>query len=355
MCFDKKRYTLEELLAAVRSNWKNNEIMRQEAINCHGWGDDSDESNELAIRLNNDLYKIMSSIKVIGKYLDQPLLTAGINKKVPAMLTIGAGAVLADTILKSPKQERKNNALKIGLTLTVTAISAVMAPRIAGFITGRNNSKTLSQIKKINTELVDNFLKSNSVDDKMNSILQKAKGKVLSLKEVKALFGNPKCSQIANELIPPPDNITSKDIFREIGWLSIYGAIPVLGGITGGIVGDRFTDSKWKEKVPNKLKEGVYQYLANIFLCNIGAGAALGILEKLEIKSKGARCLGMLCGILATGVIGVITASPRKEIEQQCKMRGADFFLEKNNDWQNSLANIMAEYIKEEKGEQEDF
>ncbi len=246
----------------------------------------------------------MSSIKVIGKYLDQPLLTAGINKKVPAMLTIGAGAVLADTILKSPKQERKNNALKIGLTLTVTAISAVMAPRIAGFITGRNNSKTLSQIKKINTELVDNFLKSNSVDDKMNSILQKAKGKVLSLKEVKALFGNPKCSQIANELIPPPDNITSKDIFREIGWLSIYGAIPVLGGITGGIVGDRFTDSKWKEKVPNKLKEGVYQYLANIFLCNIGAGAALGILEKLEIKSKGARCLGMLCGILATGVIG---------------------------------------------------
>ena len=63
LCFDKKRYTLEELLAAVRSNWKNNEIMRQEAINCHGWGDDSDESNELAIRLNNDLYKITSSIK----------------------------------------------------------------------------------------------------------------------------------------------------------------------------------------------------------------------------------------------------------------------------------------------------
>ncbi len=44
-------------------------------------------------------------------------------------------------------------------------------------------------------------------------------------------------------------------------------------------------------------------------------------------------------------IIGVITASPRKEIEQQCRSRGADFFLEKNNDWQNQLCNIMDDYI----------
>ena len=43
--------------------------------------------------------------------------------------------------------------------------------------------------------------------------------------------------------------------------------------------------------------------------------------------------------------VGVITASPRKEIEQQCKNRGADFFLEKNNDWQNQLFKIMSNYI----------
>ena len=76
------------------------------------------------------------------------------------------------------------------------------------------------------------------------------------------------------------------------------------GGIAGGVSGDKITESKWKDKVPNKLKEGIYQYLANIFLCNIGAGAALGILEKFDIKSKTARFLGMLGGILTTGVIG---------------------------------------------------
>ena len=54
-------------------------------------------------------------------------------------------------------------------------------------------------------------------------------------------------------------------------------------------------------------------------------------------------------------VIGVITASPRKEIEQQCRARGADFFLEKNNDWQNQLMNQMNSYIQEENPDEEDF
>ena len=54
-------------------------------------------------------------------------------------------------------------------------------------------------------------------------------------------------------------------------------------------------------------------------------------------------------------VIGVITASPRKEIEQQCKARGADFFLEKSNDWQNSLLEIMYGYINADKEEEEVF
>ncbi len=50
----------------------------------------------------------------------------------------------------------------------------------------------------------------------------------------------------------------------------------------------------------------------------------------------------------ANTVIGVITASAREEFEVQCKARGADFFLEKNSDWQNSLVEIMKKYIDSE-------
>ncbi len=52
-------------------------------------------------------------------------------------------------------------------------------------------------------------------------------------------------------------------------------------------------------------------------------------------------------------VIGVITASPRKEIEQQCKARGADFFLEKSSDWQNHLLEIMDSYMNADKNDEE--
>ena len=56
--------------------------------------------------------------------------------------------------------------------------------------------------------------------------------------------------------------------------------------------------------MPDKINEGIYQYLANIFMCNIGAGMALSILENLNITSKSARAIGMVSGIFLTGVLG---------------------------------------------------
>ena len=58
LVFEKKKYSLSEYLKAVRANWEGYEVMRQEAIHCHGWGDGSAESYELADRFNNDLYAI---------------------------------------------------------------------------------------------------------------------------------------------------------------------------------------------------------------------------------------------------------------------------------------------------------
>ncbi len=57
LCFDEKKYTLTEMLAAVRSNWDGYDGMRQDAIHCSGWGDGKKESCELAKRFNDDLYE----------------------------------------------------------------------------------------------------------------------------------------------------------------------------------------------------------------------------------------------------------------------------------------------------------
>ena len=58
LVFDTQKYTLNEMLDAVRSNWENREDMRVEATKCHGWGDGETDSCELANRFNNDLFKI---------------------------------------------------------------------------------------------------------------------------------------------------------------------------------------------------------------------------------------------------------------------------------------------------------
>lgn len=244
----------------------------------------------------------MNAISAIGKYLDQPILTAKVNKFVPLGLSAGAALVLSNKVQSTPnKEDKKKTAIKNTVILASTALSAISAPYIASKLTGRKMPFKLSDVKKHNQRLVDNFIKTNSNTD-LKNILEKSKNKLLSLKDISTLFNRE--NDFANKLIPPPDNIQAKDIFKEIGYLSIYGAVPVVGGILGGIVADKITEEDWEERVPDKVNEGMYQYLANIFMCNIGAGAALGILEKMNIKSKAARCVGMIGGIILTGVIG---------------------------------------------------
>jgi len=66
LVYDSGKYTLDEFLTAVRSNWEGYEQMRQEAIRCHGWGDGSEASCDLANRFNNDLFAIRK--KMTGTY-----------------------------------------------------------------------------------------------------------------------------------------------------------------------------------------------------------------------------------------------------------------------------------------------
>jgi len=254
----------------------------------------------------------MNSLSVLGKYLDQPRLVGRFSKAVPTILVVGAGAYTLGQTYKAPKEERKKTLIKNGLVLGGTIISAMVAPKIASKIIKGHHHEHHHEHADEAKELITEFLKENKVSKKTEEILEKAKEKILKSKEIKTIFEElkPESNKKAQEflsgeegLIPDPENIDSKHIFGEIGELSIIGLLPVLGGIAGGIAADKITEKNWKEKLPNKIKEGSYQYLANIFLCNIGAGVALLALERAKIQSKGARAIGMISGILLTGLV----------------------------------------------------
>ena len=247
----------------------------------------------------------MNVFKIVGKYLDQPLLVAKFQKKVPYILMAGGTACVAYSTHKNKNDEDKvKHFQRSSLTMLFTILSALLAPKIANKIFNKQEISIMN-VKKFNNNLVDSFVKINTLDKETCGIVEKAKNKSLSFKEIKTLYKESKIDKkFLDKLIPEPENITSKEIFSEIGRLSVLGLIPVIGGIIGGIYADVATKENWKEKLPNKIKEGTYQYLANIFLCNVGAGTALAIMEKFGVKSKSARALGMISGILATGVIG---------------------------------------------------
>lgn len=270
----------------------------------------------------------MKTLSVLGKYLDQPMLIGKFSRAVPFILVAGGGAYAYNHVRKTPQEEKRKELIKSIAVLTGTIGAALIAPKIARKIVkghghvhshcechghehghGADNF-SISEIKEKNTELITDFLKNNKVSEKTQEYLNKAKEKILKFSEIKTIFKELDENSKAKEfltgeegLIPNPENIDSKHIFSEIGRISILGLLPVLGGIVGGIAGDKLTEKNWKERVPNKIKEGAYQYLANIVLCNIGAGMALWAMEKAKITSKTTRAIGMLTGIILAGAV----------------------------------------------------
>ncbi|MBQ8476290.1 hypothetical protein IJ531_04425 [bacterium] len=252
---------------------------------------------------------MIDKLHTFGKFLDQPILISKLQKAMPLIMATGASIAILkdsrDTFSKTQdKKEAKKTVLSHAIVLASAVTSALLAPKIASFITKRAPLDSIENIKKYNNKLIDDFIKQNKPDSEITAILNKAKEKVLSLSETNKLIQKYKNNDFMQKLIPDPVNVKAKDIFSEIGYLSIYGAVPVVGGVAGGIGADIITKEDYKKKIPDKVNEGIYQYLANIFMCNVGAGTALGILEKLGITSKSARAIGMIAGIILTGVLG---------------------------------------------------
>ncbi len=291
----------------------------------------------------------MNSLSVLGKYLDQPRLVGKFSKVVPAILITGGAACVANDVYRSPKQEKKKNFVKSFSVISATVASAIAAPILAYKFSmiGHKHSEgchhehehehvvehehehanehghmhehehvhehgapiNLKEIEEKTKHLIEDFKSENKVlSDKVAPIHEKAKVQILGQKDIKTLFetigDNKNGKNFLNKLIPNPENINSKHLFGELKRLSVFGLVPVVGGIAGGIIADKLTEKDWKDRIPNKIKEGSYQYFANIFLCNIGAGLALLAMEKAKIQSKVPRAVGMIGGIVAVGILG---------------------------------------------------
>lgn len=236
-------------------------------------------------------------ISSIGKFIDQPLIVNSLQRKMPAILIGSATAFGVYDTFKKPKEERKTAAAKNAITLAVTVAASLLGTRglkIKGkrIIPGLMENVPKSDVVKKQTDAINDFIKTSTPkDNEILTILNKAKTKILNLKEADTLITQiPEDTkgkqELFNVIFSQNKDITSKEIFSEIGRLSLMGAVPVAGGITGGMLADKVTKTETKESKANKIKEGVYQYLANIFMCNVGAAGALFGAEQLQKAGK---------------------------------------------------------------------
>ena len=66
LCFDEKKYTLAQMLDAVRKNWEGYEDMRMDAIRTPGWGMGIKEADEFCAKFNTDLFDLVQPL--VGTY-----------------------------------------------------------------------------------------------------------------------------------------------------------------------------------------------------------------------------------------------------------------------------------------------
>lgn len=264
------------------------------------------------------------NLSSIGRCIDQPIVLQKLQNKMPALL-IGAGTAYGvyDTYKSSKgkdKNFKKKRALKNAIIIASTISASLLGARglkIKGkqIIPQLMPNKSLNEILQNQAATVDKFLDETKLQTKnVINILNKSKKHALSVKETETIMREIPESKSKIELfktiLPQPGNLNSKEIFEEIGRLSLLGVIPVVGGIGGGILADKVTKSQTKKSVSNKVKEGFYQFFANIFLCNVGACAALFIAEGLQKKGlikplSSLKKMGVImAGIATTGIIG---------------------------------------------------
>lgn len=260
------------------------------------------------------------NIASVGKFLDQPVLISKLKKHTPKILTGAAGAFGVYDTIKAPEEERKKRGIKNAVVLSFAAGVSLMSAfgLKAGkkqILPGLLNIKNEGEILDINKKAVDEFLKNNTVSNDLKNALNKAKTGALSLFDTKTVLESDiktkkGAKKLLETLFSKKEDLSAKEIFKETGKLSALGLMPVAAGVLGGVAAEKITGESSLKSTSDKIKEGVYQFLANIFMCNVGAAGALFGAERLQKAGKIGplrpvqKLLIIMAGIFVTGILG---------------------------------------------------
>lgn len=206
-------------------------------------------------------------ILTAAKYIDQPAVLSKLHSKMPAVLT-GTGAAVwgYETFHKQKDHPHKaRKAFKNAVTIASAAGASFVGVRglkIGGktIFKGLMEYTPIEKVLKNQAQAIDKFLSTRNLDDEtLEKTLKNAKNRKFSLSDIEIISDrlpkDKKSKEFLHEILPEPENLSSKEIFGEIKRLSLIGLIPVAGGVAGGITSDIITGTGSQKKTANKVKE----------------------------------------------------------------------------------------------------
>ena len=115
------------------------------------------------------------NITAVGKFLDQPVLISKLKDKTPKILTGAAFAYGIYDVYKTPKENRKNRAIKDGIILSATVSASLISAfglkigkkQLLKGLVDIKDAKSIISDRKI---VIDKFLKKNNVDKKTETL-----------------------------------------------------------------------------------------------------------------------------------------------------------------------------------------
>jgi hypothetical protein len=287
------------------------------------------------------------NLRALGHYLDQPKVVRSSTKVAGAAGVAGLGALMGYDAWKAQPQERKKVLVRDGIVLgattagTLAAAAVLMKPPSVKLI--QHEMKELGEkLLKLKDQYpaIEQFLKAQPFEQRQQLSVREFKDLIKGMRSTP----HPNKARIEadlDELFPIGENETlqydslwglpkaiwqkltkveqkgdikerSGELWKMLNFFSV-GLASVISGGLGGVLANKVNKVQDPDANVNMCKEGIFQFVANIALCAVGASAGLVAVELPKVQQAlqklgptGAKVgkFGLIGTGLSLGILG---------------------------------------------------
>lgn len=273
---------------------------------------------------------LWKTFQIGAHMLDQPAVIKRVERAMPALYAAGSLTLLGSDLYtaKTPAERKKigiRDTIVLASTIVGTLLGAVIMKHPPHIHPASGMTPVLKELAtRYDSKLIQ--LLANKGADHLNYAELKSvvkgmwaatKDRLKGSKDRESLLEG-FWSDLRQKALPVhEDNETLRKKALHAIHIFLGGAVSVAGGVVGGLLATKAVGGS-KEHKANIFKEAVFQFVANIALCAVGALLGLVAIEKLNVKNTLAKStllftgmgLGIFGGGSAANWVGPKTVNP---------------------------------------------